>query len=253
MAKTDIEYAESFAKLIKCPTITESGAEYFEKFQEVLKQEFPLVFEKAEHFYPGVEQGDKESRAMIFHIKGKKNDRPIVLMAHQDVVPVDGEWKYAPFSGEIADGKVWGRGAMDCKNTLFITISAVEELLEEGFVPEQDVYLTYSDNEETSGPGADYFVNYFKANDIHPAIAVDEGGAIMYEAFPGMDKPFAMVGVIEKGYCDLKFVARSKGGHSSSPPKNTPFARLAAFMDYCENNKVFDRKLTAPAVAMLKG
>lgn len=253
MSKTEQEYAESFAKLIKCPTVTNSGAKYFDALQNVLKAEFPLVFEKLEHFYPAGDE-DKESRAIIFKWKGKSDKRPMVLMAHQDVVPaVGGDWKYDPYAGTIADGKVWGRGAMDCKNTLFITIGAVEQLLEEGVTPENDVYLCYSDNEETSGPGAAYAVEWFKKNDIHPVIAVDEGGALIEEAFPGMKKTYAMVGIFEKGYCDLKFIARSKGGHSSSPPKNTPIARLSAFINYCETHTIFQHKMTAPAVSMLNG
>lgn len=252
MSKTDMQYAESFAKLLRCPTVTNSGAEYFDKFQAVLAEEFPLVYKNLERFFPG-EDVDKNSRAVMLKWKGKSDKRPIVLMAHQDVVPTEGEWKYSPFSGTIADGKVWGRGAMDCKNTLFITINAVEELLAEGFVPQNDVYLSYSDNEETSGPGADYAVNYIKNNGIKPVMAIDEGGAIVEQAFPGIKTPFAMVGILEKGYCDLKFTARSKGGHSSSPPKHTPIARLSAFIDYCENHTIFKREMTVPALAMLNG
>ena len=88
---------------------------------------------------------------------------------------------------------------------------------------------------------------------MKPAVAIDEGGAIIEKAFPGMTKPFAMIGILEKGYCDVKFVARSKGGHSSSPPKNTPFARLAAFVNYCETHTVFKPHMTPAALAMLKG
>lgn len=268
MAKNRQQYAETFSRMLQCATVTESGAEYFDKFQELLKAEFPLVFANLEVHYPAREikgiiddEGKKvdpakdvNSRAILLRWKGKSSSRPMVLMAHQDVVPaVGGDWKYDPFSGKIADDCVWGRGAMDCKNTLFITINAVEELLESGFVPEQDVYLSYSDNEETGGPGAAYAVEWFKQHDIHPVVAVDEGGAIVEEAFPGMTKPFAMVGIVEKGYCDLKFVARSKGGHSSSPPKNTPIARLSAFVNYCETHNIFKQKMTAPALAMLNG
>ncbi len=247
------KYANSFAKMIQCPTVTNSGAEYFDKFQEVLKEEFPLVFKNLEVFYPAPES-DSDSRAILLKWAGKSSARPIVLMAHQDVVPaVDGDWTHGPFSGDLADGKIWGRGAMDCKNTLFITINAVEELLNEGFVPENDVYLSYSDNEETSGPGAEYAVEWFKSHDVHPVVAIDEGGAIVENAFPGMKMPFAMVGIVEKGYADIRFTAHSKGGHSSSPPNNTPFARLAAFINYCETHVIFKRRMSVPALKMLNG
>ncbi len=244
------EYVDSFAKLIRVPTVTDSDRQNFVAFRKVLAQEFPAVYTNCDVIMPG---GDK-SDAIMFKWKGKSSARPLVLMAHQDVVPaVGGDWKYEPFAAVVEDGKVWGRGTMDCKNTLFCTIRSVNELIEEGFVPEQDVYLCYSDSEETSGPGAEYCRDWLRKNGVKPAVAVDEGGAIVEEAFPGMKKPFAMVGIIEKGYCDLKFTARSKGGHSSSPPKNTPFARLAAFMNYCETHAIFRHRMTKPARDMLKG
>ena len=222
MSDVSALYAESLAKLIRIPTVTNSDRQNFVAFRKVLAEEFPAVYRECEVIRPGGEGSD----ALMFRWKGKSSARPLVLMAHQDVVPAEGEWKYPAFSGTVAEGKVWGRGAMDCKNTLFATIRSVEELISEGFVPEQDVYLCYSDNEETSGHGAEYCRDWLVAN--------------------GM-------GFIEKGYCDIKFVARSKGGHSSSPPKNTPFARLAAFMNYCETHTVFKRRMSAPAKAMFVG
>ncbi len=243
-------YAESFAKLIKVPTVTNSDRKNFAAFRKVLAEEFPAVYSACEVIMPGGEGSD----ALMFKWKGRSSDRPVVLMAHQDVVPaVDGDWKYPPYSATVADGKIWGRGTMDCKNTLFCTIRSVNELIEEGFTPAQDVYLCYSDNEETSGHGAAYCRDWLTAHGVKPAVAIDEGGAIVEEAFPGMTKPFAMVGIIEKGYCDVKFVVRSKGGHSSSPPKHTPFARLAEFINYCETHTVFKPRMTTAARDMLKG
>lgn len=242
-------YGESLARLVQVPTVTGSDRQNFVNFRKVLAEEFPAVYRACDVIRPGGEDSD----ALIFKWTGKSSRRPLVLMAHQDVVPAEGDWKYPPYSGTIADGKVWGRGAMDCKNTLFATMRSVNELIEEGFVPEQDVYLCYSDSEETSGPGARYCRDWLKSAGVTPAVAIDEGGAIVEQAFPGMTKPFAMVGFIEKGYCDVKFVARSKGGHSSSPPKHTPFARLAAFMHYCETHTVFKRRLSEPAREMLVG
>ena len=247
------KYANTFAKMIQCPTVSASGAEYFDKFQQVLKEQFPLVFSNLEVYYPGVDK-DEKSRALLLKWRGKSSARPMVLMAHQDVVPADpATWTYPPYAGTIEDGKVWGRGTMDCKNTLFITINAVEELLQEGFVPENDVYLSYSDCEENSGMGAPYAVEWFKEHDVHPVVAVDEGGAIIENAFPGMKMPFAMVGILEKGYADVKFTAHSKGGHSSSPPNNTPIARLSAFVNYCETHVIFKRRMSDAALQMLKG
>lgn len=242
-------YAEGLAKLVRVPTVTGVDRKSFAALRKVMAEEFPHVYSECEIIMPGGESSD----AIMFKWKGRSSSRPLVLMAHQDVVPAEGEWKYPAFSGTIADGKVWGRGSMDCKNTLYCTIRSVEELIAEGFVPEQDIYLSYSDNEETSGNGARFCRDWLTAHGVKPAVAVDEGGAIVREAFPGMTKPFAMIGIIEKGYCDVRFVARSKGGHSSSPPKDTPFARLAKLVNYCEKHTVFKPHMTPAALAMLKG
>ena len=244
------EYAESFAKLIKIPTVTGSDRQNFADFRKVLAQEFPEVYNVCDVILPG----GAESDALMFKWKGRSDEYPLVLMAHQDVVPaVGGDWKYDPFGGVIAEGKIWGRGSMDCKSTLFCIMQSVNELIAEKVVPEQDVYLCFSDSEETSGPGAEHCRDWLTAHGVKPAVAVDEGGAIVEKAFPGMTKPFAMVGIIEKGYCDLKFIARSKGGHSSSPPSDTPLARLAAFVHYCETHRLFKRRMSQPARDMLKG
>ncbi len=242
-------YAEGLAKLVRVPTVTGVDRKSFAALRKVMAEEFPHVYSACEVIMPGGEGSD----AIMFKWKGKASSRPLVLMAHQDVVPAEGEWKYPAFSGTVADGKVWGRGAMDCKCTLFCTLKSVDELIADGFVPEQDIYLSYSDNEETSGHGATYCRDWLTAHGVKPAVAIDEGGAIIERAFPGMTKPFAMIGILEKGYCDVKFVARSKGGHSSSPPKNTPFARLAAFVNYCETHTIFKPRMTPAALAMLKG
>lgn len=240
-------YVDSFAKLIQCPTVTNSGHEYFDAFHKVLDEEFPHVTATCKKIEVG---GD----VLLYKWSGKSSSRPLVLMAHQDVVPaVGGDWKYPPFSATVVDGKVYGRGAMDCKNTLFSTIQAVEELIEQGFVPEQDVYLSYSDNEETSGPGASMARDWFKSQGITPFMVIDEGGAIIKKLTKFVKKDVAAVGILEKGYADVKFIARGKGGHSSQPPKHTPIARLAAFVNYCEHHTVFKPRMSKAAKAMIYG
>lgn len=238
-------YANELVKLIKVNTVTGIGNENFAEFRSVLKEVFPSLHEKCEMRILG-------ENALLYKWTGKSNEKPIVLMGHQDVVPCDdGDWKYPPFEGVIEDGRIWGRGTMDCKNTLYACMKAVDELISEGFVPDYDVYIACSDNEETSGNGAPSIVNYLKNKGIRPYIVLDEGGAILPEPFPGMTKPYAMIGVLEKGYADIKFTARSKGGHSSSPPKNTPIARLSQFVTEVENSKIFKKKMEPEVEEML--
>lgn len=138
-------------------------------------------------------------------------------MSHHDVVPAEGEWKYPPFSGEIAEGSVWGRGTVDTKGSLFCFMQAVEELLAEGWKPECDVYLASSCTEEWGGDGAPAIAAWLKEQGVHLGLLLDEGGMIMDSPMAGVKGRYAMVGVVEKGYADVKFTANSAGGHASAP------------------------------------
>ena len=135
---------------------------------------------------------------------------------------------------------------------MFVELQAVEELLAEGFVPPCDVYLEYSINEETGGAGAANAVQYLKERGITLSLVLDEGGAVMDRAVPGMDRPYAVIGVTEKGYMDLKITARGKGGHSSTPPRGTPAARLFAFANEIERKRPFQKKLPPEAMEMFR-
>ena len=102
-------------------------------------------------------------------------------MSHQDVVPAEGTWSHAPFSGDIADAKVWGRGASDTKASLMAFFQAVEELLAAGYEPANDVYLSSSCTEEWAGDGAPKIVAELKRRGVRPFLVCDEGGGIITE------------------------------------------------------------------------
>lgn len=136
---------------------------------------------------------------LLYKWKGASDGRPLVLMAHQDVVPAtEDNWKFPPFDATVDDGKIYGRGTTDCKNTLFCTIQAVDELIAEGFVPQHDVYLSYSDCEETGGPGAALARDWFIAHNVKPFLVVDEGGAIIKKFGKKVKKDIAAVGILKK-------------------------------------------------------
>ena len=187
---------------------------------------------------------------LLYYWKGKSSEKPILLMSHQDVVPAEGEWLHEPFSGDIADGKVWGRGASDTKCSVMAFFEAVEELLREDYTPECDVYLASSCTEEWAGDGAPKIVEELKRRGVELFIVCDEGGGIIAEPIGGIKGNFAMVGVFEKGKADVKFTARSAGGHASAPAKNTPIARLAAFVNEVETHTPFKRKFLPEVSAM---
>ncbi len=234
------EYSEKLSKMVQYETVSYRGApdpEKFRGFHKVLESLFPTVFLKLEKI--------EIDGNLLMKWKGKNPDlQPIILISHQDVVPAEGEWKYPPFSGTIADGKIWGRGAADIKCGVMTFYQAAEELLKEGYVPECDVYLGSSCTEEIGGDGAPKIVNYFKERGIRLFMLCDEGGSLVQNPVAGVKGNFAAIGLFEKGYGDLKFIARSHGGHSSTPPKNTPIVRLAKFEAAVEKKSPFTRKIS---------
>ena len=237
--------AQKLSKMIRHDTTSHANVHEEEKFlgfHKVLEELFPLVHEKLERT---VIDGN-----LLYYWKGKSSEKPILLMSHQDVVPAEGEWLHEPFSGDIADGKVWGRGASDTKCSVMAFFEAVEELLREGYTPECDVYLASSCTEEWAGDGAPKIVEELKRRGVELFIVCDEGGGIISEPIGGIKGNFAMVGVFEKGKADVKFTARSTGGHASAPAKNTPIARLAAFVNEVETHTPFRRKFLPEVSAM---
>ena len=241
-------YARTLSEMIKVPTISKGEGEdksEFHKLHAVLRELFPNIHSKLEM--------TEIDGNIIYHWQGRDSSLdPILLMGHQDVVPAtETDWVHDPFSGDIEGGNIHGRGAMDCKCTVMAEMAAVEELLAEDFVPGRDVYLAYACNEETSGGGAPKLVKYLKDKGIHLCVAMDEGGAIVDKVLPGMTSRCAAVGIVEKGTVHLKFTAKGKGGHSSTPPRNSPFARLSAFVCRIEKKNPFKTVITPPVEIML--
>jgi carboxypeptidase PM20D1 len=157
---------------------------------------------------------------------------PVVLMGHLDTVPVeplaDGAWEHPPFSGTIAGGYVWGRGALDDKMTVAGILEAVEALLGEGLRPRRTVYLAFGSDEERGGEeGAALIAARLREDGVAPALVLDEGGAVMHDTVPGVKSPVALVGIAEKGFATLELVARAEGGHSMAPPPHTAVGLLA--------------------------
>ena len=150
-------YAQKLSEMIRCETVSYKDADRREKFLEfhrLLEILFPLVHSK-------LEKTEIDGNLLYFW-KGKSSEKPLVLMSYQDVVPAEGEWIHGPFSGDIADGKVWGRGSGDIKCNVMGFFQAVEELIAEGYEPDQDVYLSSSCTEEVGGDGCPKLVNELK-------------------------------------------------------------------------------------------
>ncbi len=155
---------------------------------------------------------------------------PIILMAHHDVVPVtpgtEQDWSHPPFDGVIADGAVWGRGAVDDKGSLTGLFEGIESLVANGFVPRRTVYVVSGHDEEAGGTGAHAAAQLLQARGVHAEFVLDEGLAVIAD-FPLLGRPVALLGIAEKGYATLQVTAPAAGGHSSAPPPETGVEVLA--------------------------
>jgi carboxypeptidase PM20D1 len=195
------------------------------------------------------------SKALVYTWAGSDPKlAPIVLMAHQDVVPVtpgtEKDWKHPPFEGVIAEGAVWGRGAIDDKGSLVTIFESLDALAASGFKPKRTVIVVSGQDEEAGGSGARAAAALFKARGIKAEWVLDEGMAVVKD-FPMINRPVAVIGLAEKGYATLKIVARAPGGHSSAPPKETGVETLSKAI-LAITGKPFPMKFEGPGAAMIR-
>ncbi|WP_127479513.1 M20/M25/M40 family metallo-hydrolase [Nocardioides pantholopis] len=214
---------ETLQALVRIPTVShpdQLDPQAFEDLLVELERRFPLIHQR-------LEVTRVHTHGLLVHWPGASAARPVVLMAHLDVVPVEDGWTHPPFSGDLVDGSVWGRGTLDDKGCVVGICEAVEALLERDFVPAQDVWISLGCDEEVFGQGAPLAVAELVRRGVRPWLVVDEGGAVASEAFPGIGAPIGVVGVTEKGVTSLELSVEGSGGHASTPTRNGPTARLA--------------------------
>jgi carboxypeptidase PM20D1 len=198
----------------------------FARFHAELEESFPRVHSSLTRETVG-------EGSLLYCWRGRQPElTPYLLMAHQDVVPVEPgteeRWRQPPFAGAIAEGYVWGRGALDDKGSLITILEAVETLLEAGFVPERTVYLAFGHDEELGGTeGAARIAEVLLSRGVELRYVLDEGGAIVERLVPGLDRPLAVIGIAEKGALDVELLVESEGGHSSVPPRETAVSILS--------------------------
>ena len=220
----DIENGERLMKMIECQTVS-SREIYddteFAKLRAAVKELFPLLHERAEIKYFSED-------CWVYKIPGRDESRNILLMSHHDVVAVTGDWTHEKF-GEISDGKIWGRGTVDTKTSLFAELSAVEELLAEDFEPACNLYIASGHNEEIFGDGIHEAVKYFEKRGIEFELAIDEGGGVISAPIDGIDCKCAMIAVHEKGYHRIN-VRAVQGDSEGLTLSDNPVTRVSKFI-----------------------
>nr|MBX2842219.1 M20/M25/M40 family metallo-hydrolase [Flammeovirgaceae bacterium] len=261
---------QNFSRAIQFPTISYENPNDFDSipflaFHQFLSEAYPLVDSL-------LERKIINKYSLLYKWKGKNNDlKPAILMGHIDVVPIEkpqnqieferrvgklkkemySTWKHSPFGGEIADGHIWGRGAIDDKISIIGNLEALEKLLSEGYSPERSIYFAFGHDEEIGGKeGAVKIVEYLKKNNIQPEFVMDEGGIITVEKVPGIDVPVALIGTAEKGFLSVELSINLPGGHSSMPQSETAIEVLSRAIVKLRDNQ-FEKRLTEPVRELL--
>lgn len=244
-----MHYALRLQKMIQCATVSVKGAyedTEFLKLKSIVEKLFPLVHKNAERM-------SFSEDCWLYRIKGRDTSRCILLMSHHDVAAVTGEWRFPAFSGEIAEGRIWGRGSVDTKTSLFAQLQALEELLEEGADIPCTVYLASSHNEEIAGDGIPETVNYFRSMRITPEFVLDEGGAVIEPPMPGIRRKCAVLAIHEKGRHTLLLRAAGSKEHAGlSGDTNTPAVRMAEFIVRMQKEQPYVRRFSPELTAMFE-
>ncbi len=221
---------ENLRALVRIPTVSrldESQIDWsqFDRFIATLERLYPLAHSR-------LTREIVADHSLLFRWAGRAASDPVVLMAHYDVVAATEQgWEHRPFSadlvGEGDDQLIWGRGTLDDKASLAALFEALESALADDIVPTHDVYFAFGHDEETWGTGAEAIAGLLEERGIRPLMVLDEGGAIVRDAFPGVSVATAAIGVSEKGTTLIELVVAQRGGHASTPPLLTATARLA--------------------------
>ncbi len=258
MPEPDFEgFVRRFSRMIQIPTVSwtdlsKRDLSEFTRFQEELVEMYPRVHRAMTREVCG-------EFGLIYHLKGRDpKKKPVLFLAHYDVVPAEDKgneaWARPPFSGLVEDGILWGRGTLDIKCQLAFQMETAETLLEQGWIPDRDVYFAFGGDEEISGmEGAGNMAALFKARGLEFEFVLDEGGIIARDQLAFLKgRPAALIGLAEKGFVTFQIKATGESGHSSMPDLGgTAIGRLARGIVRLEKER-FPRRLDPVMANMLE-
>ncbi len=252
----DLEQAgQQLARALRLKTLSPEDPTDFEgapflALHDHLRQAYPRLHQQ-------LEREVVADYSLLYRWPGSEPDlKPLILLAHLDVVPASDEtlsqWTHPPFAGVIADGYIWGRGAMDMKQSMMAQLEAIELLLARGLQPRRTLYLAFGHDEELGGlNGAASLARRLRELGVQAAFTLDEGSAIVEGVVPGVRGPAALIGVAEKGYLSLELSTEHTGGHSSMPASPTAIGRLATALHRLESRPL-PARLDYPTSEMLE-
>lgn len=221
-------------KTIASATDPDQNADAFRALHALIETNFPA-------FHAAAKREIVANYSLLYTWQGSDPKLPpIMLIEHQDVVPVapgtEGDWDVPPFDGTTKDGYIWGRGSWDDKGNLFAILEAVELLAKQGFKPKRTIYFGFGHDEEVSGKrGATAMAQLLQSRGVKLDFIVDEGLLITDGIIKGVDQPVAVIGVAEKGYATVDISATATPGHSSLPPRETAIGSLSAALARLES------------------
>jgi carboxypeptidase PM20D1 len=221
----------------------------FKKFSEFLKTTYPLADSI-------LQRKTINSYSFLYTWKGTEDSmKPVVLMAHLDVVPAPENeltnWKHHPFEGKIVNDTLWGRGAIDDKIGVIGIMEAVEYLLNTGFRPKRTIYIAFGHDEEIGGAnGAVEIASYLEEQGVKAEFVLDEGGSIVQGMVPGIEKDVALIGIAEKGFVSLELSVEVEGGHSSMPKEETAIDIISNAISKLRQHP-FPASLTPPLIGFI--
>lgn len=222
--------AERLAGAIRHRTVSHQDPAHFDG--AAFRALHAYLAERFPHVHRALRRETVNDYSLLYTWPGGGAGRPLVLLAHLDVVPVEpgteADWQQPPFDGVIADGFIWGRGTLDDKGSALAILEAAEVLAARGWQPPRDLIFAFGHDEEVTGrQGALAMAELLRQRGVEPEMVLDEGATILHGIVPGLAAPVAAVGVAEKGYVSIELTTQRDGGHSSLPPRRTAIGVLS--------------------------